>query len=205
MHDLMFRLARPVLFGFDPETAHRLSLWALKSGLAGSRAGPDDAVLATRVWGLEFPNPVGLAAGFDKDAEAVDALLGIGFGFVEAGTVTPEPQPGNPRPRLFRLADDEAIVNRLGFNSGGLAVFAAHLSRRRGRGGIVGANLGKNRDAPDAVADFVTGARALCALADYLVINVSSPNTPGLRDLQDRAAILNLVDHVRTAMAEAAT
>jgi len=184
-----YALIRPLLHLLSPESAHGVAIWALKSGLAGrARASDkaDDALLATRVWHLSFPNPIGLAAGFDKDAEVMDAMLAFGFGFVEAGSVTPLPQPGNPKPRLFRLDEDQAVINRFGFNSKGLEHFAARLRERKqsGGAGIVGANVGKNRDAPDAAADYATGIAAVCGLADYLVCNVSSPNTPGLRTLQ---------------------
>lgn len=202
MIDPLFRLARPALFSLDPERAHRLSLWALRSRLAGRltpRRG-DDPVLATRLWSIDFPNPIGLAAGFDKDAEVCDAVLDLGFGFVEAGTVTPRPQPGNSGRRLFRLTDDEAVINRFGFNSGGLDAFVARLRRRRRRG-VVGANIGKNRDTVDAAADYVTGLTAIGGLADYVVVNVSSPNTPGLRALQGRAQIEDLLGRLQASRA----
>jgi dihydroorotate dehydrogenase len=203
--DLLFKLARPALFYLDPERAHRVSIWALKLGLVtalgrsmGGRArGADDAILATKVWGLAFPNPIGLAAGYDKDAEVCDATLALGFGFVEAGTVTPQPQPGNPGQRLFRLSEDEAVINRFGFNSRGLAAFVERLGRRGARPGIVGANVGKNRETADAAADYVAGIAAVGALADYLVVNISSPNTPGLRALQARAQIEELLARVQ--------
>ncbi|HZS82262.1 MAG TPA: quinone-dependent dihydroorotate dehydrogenase, partial [Stellaceae bacterium] len=145
--------------------------------------------------------PIGLAAGFDKDAEVADAMLALGFGFVEAGTVTPQPQPGNPKPRLFRLDEDEAVINRFGFNSQGLAGFAERLKRRRAAGatGVVGANLGKNRATSDAAADYVAGIDAVCGLADYLVVNLSSPNTPGLRGLQARRPMAELLSRVDAA------
>jgi dihydroorotate dehydrogenase len=205
MGDLLFKLARPALLYLDPERAHRVSIWALRLGLVtglGSRLGRrvrelDDPILATKVWGLAFPNPIGLAAGYDKDAEVCDAALALGFGFVEAGTVTPKPQPGNAGQRLFRLTEDEAVINRFGFNSRGLARFVDRLGRRRARPGIVGANLGKNRDAADAAADYVTGIAAVGALADYVVVNISSPNTPGLRALQARAPIEELLARVQ--------
>ncbi|MEQ1776558.1 MAG: dihydroorotate dehydrogenase 2, partial [Burkholderiales bacterium] len=169
---------RPLLHLLPPETAHSVAIWALKNGLAGQVSATDDPILATRVWNLSFPNPMGLAAGFDKDAEVMDAMLALGFGFVEAGSVTPLPQPGNPKPRLFRLNEDQAVINRFGFNSKGLEHFVGKLRRRKHAGamgtmGIVGANVGKNRDAPDAAADYVTGISKVCALADYLVCNVS--------------------------------
>ena len=204
---MIYRLARPLLFLLDPETAHHATVWALKHGLAARSTERDDPILSTRVWDLAFSNPVGLAAGFDKDAEAVDALLGLGFGFVEAGTVTPLPQPGNPQPRLFRLVEDEAVINRFGFNSKGLAAFVGRLAARRRKGsvaGIVGANVGKNRDATDAAADYVTGIEAVCGLADYLVCNLSSPNTPGLRGLQAKSQIEALISRVQDARRRAA-
>ena len=167
------------------------------------RGEAEDAVLATRVFGLDFPNPIGLAAGFDKDARACAATLGLGFGFVEVGSVTPEPQPGNPKPRLFRLPEDRALINRIGFASQGLALVAARLARRSG--GIVGANLGKNKERADAATDYRAGALALAPYADYLVINVSSPNTPGLRALQGREPLAALIAAVQQARAEAAS
>ncbi len=193
-----YRLVRPLLHALDPERAHRLVIAALKLGMAGKEAPADDPMLACRVWGLDFPNPVGLAAGFDKDAEVVGPMLNLGFGFVEAGSVTPRPQPGNPRPRLFRLSEDAGVINRFGFNSRGLQPFAERL-RRRPRRGIVGANVGKNRETEDAAADYATGIEALCGLADYLVCNVSSPNTPGLRGLQAREPIARLLERVLEA------
>jgi dihydroorotate dehydrogenase len=193
-----YSLVRPLLHLMSPEAAHRAAIWALKNGFAGRVSEADDAILATRVWGLSFPNPIGLAAGFDKDAEVMDAMLALGFGFVEAGSVTPLPQPGNPQPRLFRLNEDQAVINRFGFNSRGLEHFAGRL-RDRKRAGIVGANVGKNRDAPDAAADYAKGIAKVCDLADYLVCNVSSPNTPGLRSLQARAQIEALIQRVLEA------
>jgi dihydroorotate dehydrogenase len=198
---LKYGIARPLLRLLDPETAHGTAIWALKHGLVGGSADADDPILSTRVWDLAFSNPIGLAAGFDKHAEVIDAMLAFGFGFVEAGTVTPLPQPGNPKPRLFRLDEDEGVINRLGFNSEGLAAFAARLTERRRRraAGIVGANVGKNRDATDAAGDYVTGVAAVCGYADYLVCNLSSPNTPGLRGLQARAQIEQLIIKVLDA------
>jgi dihydroorotate dehydrogenase len=201
MTSLGYRALRPLLRLVSPETAHRLVVEALKAGLGAPRRAPDDPILASRVWGLEFPNPVGLAAGFDKDAEVMAPMLAFGFGFVEAGTVTPRPQPGNPRPRLYRLDEDEAVINRFGFNSRGLEPFAARLEAWRAAGGrgIVGANVGKNRDTEDAAADYVAGIEAVGGLADYLVCNVSSPNTPGLRSLQARAPIADLLQRALAA------
>ena len=203
---LKYGFARPLLRLLDPETAHGAAIWALKHGFVRGSADPDDPILSTQVWNLAFSNPIGLAAGFDKDAEAIDPMLAFGFGFVEAGTVTPLPQPGNPKPRLFRLDEDEGVINRFGFNSKGLAAFAARLAERRRRqpSGIVGANVGKNRDATDAAGDYVTGIEAVCGFADYLVCNLSSPNTPGLRGLQARAQIEELITRVLDARRRAA-
>lgn len=203
MPPVAYRLVRPIFRVLDPETAHRAAIWALRLGLGGRRAEPDDPILATRVWHLDFPNPIGVAAGFDKGAEVVDAILDLGFGFTEAGTVTPLPQPGNPRPRLFRLDEDEGVINRLGFNSGGLKPYVARIARRERRG-IFGANVGKNRDATDAIADYETGIAAVCRYADYLVVNISSPNTPGLRSMQARATIQELITRVLAARGRAA-
>ena len=182
----LFPLARPVLHALDPERAHELTVRALT--LLPKRPAPrDDERLAVEVFGRRFPNPVGLAAGFDKQCEVPDALLSLGFGFVECGGVVPRPQPGNPRPRVFRLARDEAIINRYGLNSEGLAAARERLLRRQERPGIVGVNIGANKDAADRIADYETCAKALCGLVDFLTVNVSSPNTPGLRDLQGEA------------------
>lgn len=201
---LSYRYARPFFQLLAPESAHRAAIAALKLGLAGKARSPSPPVLRTELWGLAFPNPVGLAAGFDKDADVVDAMLALGFGFVEAGTVTPRPQPGNPRPRLFRLSEDEAVINRYGFNSRGLDYFVARLRRRDRQRGIVGANVGKNKQTEDAAADYERGIEAVCAHADYLVCNVSSPNTPGLRGLQASAPIRALLERVLAARDRAA-
>lgn len=184
----LYALARPALRRLDAETAHHLSIRALKHGPFCGKPAPDEQILATRVLGIDFPNPIGMAAGYDKDAEVMDALLAMGFGFTEAGTVTPLPQPGNPKPRLFRLDEDEAVINRFGFNSQGLGPFVERLKARRTakRPGIVGANVGKNKTSTDAIADFVAGIEAVAPHANYLVVNISSPNTPGLRALQAR-------------------
>ena len=193
-----YRALQPLLRAVSPEMAHGIAIRALKSGLVHGRREPDDPILASSVWGIEFSNPVGLAAGFDKNAEVMEPMLALGFGFVEAGTVTPRPQPGNPKPRLFRLDEDGAVINRLGFNSQGLGPVVERLKQWRagGHGGIVGANVGKNRDTEDAAADYVAGIEAVCGLADYLVCNVSSPNTPGLRALQAREPITQLLHRV---------
>jgi dihydroorotate dehydrogenase len=207
MGRILDRVALSALYTLPPETAHHAALFALEHGLVATRAEADDPILKTKVWGLDFANPVGLAAGFDKDARVVDAMLGLGFGFVEAGTVTPKPQPGNPKPRLFRLDEDAAVINRLGFNSGGISDFARRLALRQERrhaAGIVGANVGKNRDTADGAADYVAGVEKLAGLADYLVLNISSPNTPGLRAMQARAPIEDLLRRVLVARNRAA-
>jgi dihydroorotate dehydrogenase len=189
-------LFRPVLFRIDPETAHGLSLKALASGLSPHVRPDGDPRLARRLMGLDFPNPLGLAAGLDKNGEVADPLLSLGFGFVEIGTVTPRPQAGNPKPRLFRLVEDGAVINRLGFNNQGHAAALARLEARRGRGGIVGVNIGANKDSADRIADYVAAIRAFSGLASYFTVNVSSPNTPGLRDLQGKAALDELLARV---------
>lgn len=195
-----FHILRPVLYRMDSERAHKMALFGLKSGLASSlyKAGADDAVLGQTLWRKYFPNPVGLAAGFDKNAEVCDEALALGFGFVEVGGVTPLPQKGNPRPRLFRLTADRAVINRMGFNNDGLAVVADRLKARKGSG-LVGVNLGKNKDQTDPTADYATLAAALAPLADFLVINVSSPNTPGLRALQSAEPLVAIIRAARTA------
>jgi dihydroorotate dehydrogenase len=183
----LYPLVRPLVFALDAERAHRLTIGALKLLPPGERAAPDP-MLAVSVAGLDFPNPVGLAAGFDKDAEVYRQMLGFGFGFVEVGTVTPRPQAGNDKPRLFRLAGDRAVINRMGFNNQGQAAALARLDGRR-RGGIVGVNIGANKDSADRNADYAAGMAAMAGVADYLTVNISSPNTPGLRDLQDEGAL----------------
>jgi dihydroorotate dehydrogenase len=199
--------ALPLLRLLPPEGAHALTLRMLAGGIVGQTAAPDDPILAVRAWGRDFANPLGLAAGFDKNARVPNAMLGFGFGFVEVGTVTPRPQPGNPKPRIFRLGEDRAIINRLGFNNDGLAVVAARLAAWRAlperRRGLLGANIGKNRDSASALDDYAAGVRALAPLADYLVVNVSSPNTPGLRDLQRRGEMGALVQGLMKARSEA--
>lgn len=197
--DGFYRAVRPALSLADPERAHRLAVLALQAGLYGHAEAPDP-VLACRVAGLDVTSPVGLAAGFDKDAEVPDAALALGFGHVEVGGVTPRPQPGNPRPRLFRLDEDGAVINRYGLNSAGLDIVAARLAARRQVGSRpVGVNLGKHKDTSDEAADFVEGARRLAPLADFLVVNVSSPNTPGLRNLQGRDSMRRIVLAVKEA------
>lgn len=188
----LYALARAGLFRIDAETAHGLAVKALATGLLPA-CPPASKRLATRVLGLDFPNPLGMAAGFDKNGEVPDALLRLGFGFAEVGTVTPRPQGGNPRPRVFRLPADRAVVNRLGFNNQGHQALRARLETRRRRPGIVGVNVGANKDTVDRPADYVAGIEAFADLAHYFTINVSSPNTPGLRDLQARAALADLL------------
>ena len=189
---------RPLLFTLDAERAHRATIRALRLK-PGCAVPADDPRLACEVAGLRFPNPVGLAAGFDKDAQVPDAMLGLGFGFVEVGTLTPFPQAGNPRPRLFRLAEDRAVINRMGFNNGGQAAAHERLLRRNARPGIVGVNIGANKDAADRITDYARGVAVMAGVARYLTVNISSPNTPGLRALQDRGALDELLAAVMAA------
>ena len=207
----LYPLLRPFAFALDAERAHGMTIRALKLKPA-CRPPVPDPMLATTVAGLNFPNPVGLAAGFDKDAEVPDAMLGLGFGFVEVGTLTPRPQAGNPHPRLFRLAEDEAVINRMGFNNRGQADARARLEQRVGRkralgrggpAGIVGVNIGANKDSVDRIADYIQGAQAMAPVADYLTVNISSPNTPGLRALQDKGALDELLTAVMAARGRA--
>ena len=193
----LYSLLRPLAFALDAETAHRATIAALS--VAPALPLPRfDAALASTVAGLRFASPVGLAAGFDKDGEVPDAMLGLGFGFVEVGTVTPRPQAGNPRPRLFRLKEDEAVINRMGFNNRGQADALERLGKRARRG-IVGINIGANKDAADRIADYAAGVRTMAPVADYLTVNISSPNTPGLRDLQAGGELSELLAAVREA------
>ena len=185
----------PLLRWFDPEDAHRMAIQGLRL-LPPMRPRPDDPKLAVRAFGLNFPNPIGMAAGFDKSAEAPDALLRLGFGFVEIGSVTPKPQIGNPRPRLFRLERDEAVVNRMGFNNDGAEIVLRRLAARAHLGGIVGVNVGANKDAADRVADYVRLIETFAPVASYFTVNVSSPNTPGLRNLQQAGALDDLLAKV---------
>jgi dihydroorotate dehydrogenase len=185
----------PLLRWFDPEDAHRLAVQGLRL-LPPTRPRPEDAKLAVRAFGLNFPNPIGLAAGFDKNAEVPDALLRLGFGFVEIGTVTPKPQVGNLRPRLFRLERDEAVINRLGFNNDGAEAVLRRLAGRAHLTGILGVNVGANKDSADRIADYVKLIEAFAPVASYFTVNVSSPNTPGLRNLQHAAALDDLLAKV---------
>jgi dihydroorotate dehydrogenase len=198
-------LAKPavrLLGRLGPERAHAVTIWALEHGLAPSMVGEgDDPILSTTLWGLSLPNPIGLAAGFDKDARVFTPALRLGFGFVEVGTVTPRPQTGNPRPRVFRLPEDSAVINRLGFNSGGMEAAVRRLAV--GHQGIVGANIGMNRDSLNPVDDYATAARRVAPLVDYIAVNISSPNTPGLRALQERDALADVIEGVVRASADA--
>lgn len=188
-------LTLPLLRRLDPEDAHRLALGGLRM-LPPRKALPDDPKLATRAFGLNFPNPIGMAAGFDKNGEVPDALLRLGFGFVEIGSVTPKPQDGNPRPRLFRLEDDSGVINRMGFNNDGAEAVLRRLAARARLGGIVGVNVGANKDSTDRTADYVRLIELFAPVASYFTINVSSPNTPGLRNLQQSAALDDLLARV---------
>ncbi len=192
-----YSLLRPVIFALDAETAHRATIRALR--LLPRRTVEFAPALRTEVAGLTFPSPVGLAAGFDKDAEVFAQALGLGFGFVEVGTLTPRPQRGNARPRLFRLPDDRAVINRMGFNNAGQQAALKRLARRKRGEGILGVNIGANKDSPDRIDDYVDGVRRMSGVADYLTVNISSPNTPGLRALQDHGAL----DALLGAVAEA--
>ena len=195
-----YSLADKFLSRLDAETAHGLAIRALKSGLLPGDRKPDPASLLVTVWGRQLPNPIGLAAGFDKNAEVPDAMLGLGFGLVEIGSVTPRPQDGNPRPRLFRLPEDRGVINRMGFPGQGLEAARSRLATRPRRG-FVGINVGANKDSTDRAADYVTCSVALAPYADYLVCNVSSPNTPGLRNLQGRTELAGLLKRVQDAIA----
>jgi dihydroorotate dehydrogenase len=192
----LFDLAAAALGRLPAETAHQATLkLAAIAGPLLPAAGPDDPRLAVQAFGLSFPNPIGLAAGFDKNADVPDAMAKFGFGFVECGTVTPRPQVGNPRPRLFRLREDRAVINRMGFNNAGMWRAAKNLQRKKGDG-IVGINIGANKDSEDRIADYCNAFAMLAPLADYVTVNVSSPNTPGLRGLQNREELARLLDRI---------
>jgi len=204
-----YHLLRPLLFRIPAEPAHRMTIKALGLMHAGASTAPMPK-LAQRVAGIAFPNPLGMAAGFDKNAQVPDAMLAMGFGAVEVGTVTPRPQEGNPRPRLFRLVEDRAVINRMGFNNEGAQAVVNRLVRRRETGahglpGIVGVNIGANKDSPDRIADYAQMTRLMAPLASYLTVNISSPNTPGLRALQDEGALSALLDAVLEARGNTVT
>jgi len=200
-----YRFVWPFVRLLDPETAHGLAVRALETGLVPTPPPHEDDVLKVRLWNLVFPNPVGLAAGFDKDARVHGPMLDQGFGFVEVGSITPQPQLGNPKPRLFRLESDRGVINRMGFNSEGHAASVARLQQRDRTRGIVGVNLGKNKTTEDAAADYEVGARTFAHLADFMVINVSSPNTPGLRALQGAEVLRDLLARTKNALSTGAT
>ena len=205
----MYKLARPFLFGFDAERAHGLGLKAIetayRTGTIPLLARPPQP-LPTKLLGLTFPNPVGLAAGLDKNGAHVEALFGLGFGFVEVGTVTPRPQPGNPRPRMFRLPDHQAVINRLGFNNEGVDVLVRNIERLRRRKGVLGINIGKNKDTSNerAASDYLFCLERVYPLADYITVNISSPNTAGLRELQEEQALRQLIGTLREAQEDLA-
>ncbi len=200
----LFDIATRAVRILPAESAHLFTIDTLKTGLARPKRQLDDPRLAVtlRRSGLKLPNPIGLAAGFDKNAEVCEAMLAFGFGFVECGTVTPRPQSGNPRPRLFRLSEDQAVINRMGFNNLGLGLFVRRLSAMDRRAGIVGANIGANKDSEDRIADYVAGVKAVWPYSAYITINISSPNTPGLRGLQDRGALEELLGRIGAAARE---
>jgi dihydroorotate dehydrogenase len=200
MSKILFKLAKPFLHRMDPEAAHKITLQALKSGVLPCPARVSDARLKTTLWNRNFPNPVGLAAGFDKNADVVGPMLNIGFGFVEAGTVTPRPQEGNPRPRVFRDADNEAVINRMGFPNDGAEAFRHNIEKflesKPRPAGVVGINIGMNKGADDPARDYCALVRLLGNYADYLTVNISSPNTPGLRNLQSRENLIPLLSRI---------
>lgn len=192
----LFDIAKPFIFAASPERAHGLSIKALKTGLVPPANLIADKRLSVSIGGIKFPNPVGLAAGYDKNAEVPDAILKLGFGFTEVGTVTPRAQSGNPKPRIFRLAEDEAVINRLGFNNQGHGPALARLQSRKANGGIVGVNIGANKDSEDFVADYESGIDVFYSVASYFTANISSPNTPGLRNLQAKEALETLLSRI---------
>ncbi len=201
MLNSLFDLGRQALLALDPEKAHEMTIASLERGLYPRETNPDPVCLAASLGGLKLSNPIGIAAGFDKDARVPDAVLGMGCGFAEVGTLTPKPQEGNAKPRLFRLMDDRAVINRFGFNNCGHQAALARLIERRAKGGVVGVNIGANKDAADRSADYVAGLNAFYDVASYFTVNISSPNTPGLRDLQAPAALDELLGRVMAARA----
>lgn len=201
MFSALYPIARAALFQLEAEAAHEATLKALECGVYPRDLGRDDGELAQSVFGLSFPNPVGIAAGYDKDARVPDAVLGLGCGFAEIGTVTPEPQTGNPQPRVFRLITDHGLINRLGFNNGGHAAALQRLEARQAKGGIVGVNIGANKTSSDRTGDYVQGIEKFHHVANYFTVNISSPNTPGLRDLQAPEALDELLARVMATRA----
>jgi dihydroorotate dehydrogenase len=199
----LYPLIRPFAFALDAERAHRATILGLKL-LPKRRPRPFAASLTTSIAGLGFPSPVGLAAGFDKDAEVAEAMLGLGFGFVEVGTITPRPQAGNPKPRLFRLKQDRAVINRMGFNNRGQENALERLRKRDRSRGVVGVNVGANKDSGDRIRDYVEGVVRMAPVADYLTVNISSPNTPGLRNLQAAGELVELLAAVQEARSDQA-
>ena len=199
MTDRLYALGRRMLLNVEPEQAHELSLKFLTTGFFPPTTIPQDPRLATHAFGLRFPNPIGIAAGFDKNARVPDAILKLGFGFAEVGTVTPKPQSGNPKPRVFRLVDDQAVINRLGFNNDGHEPALRRLKNRQGKGGIVGVNIGANKQSSDRITDYVSGISTFIDDASYFMVNISSPNTPGLRDLQSAETLDTLLSKVLRA------
>lgn len=193
----LYGLVKPILFMFSPEQAHSMAIAALKSGIIPPSSDPRSSILSQDLWGLHFPNPIGLAAGFDKNADVYKPMLAQGFGFVETGTVTPLAQPGNDKPRIFRLTEDNAVINRLGFNNKGLDYYISQLKKRDNAEGIVGANIGANKLSEDPINDYVIGLEKALGLADYFTINISSPNTPGLRKLQGKEALDELLSKLK--------
>lgn len=199
----LYELTKPLLFMVSAERAHGIAIWALKMGLLPQGSNDRSKLLSQKLWGLDFPNPVGLAAGFDKNAEVYAPMLGQGFGFVETGTVTPLAQAGNEKPRIFRLPEDQAVINRLGFNNRGLEYYISRLKKRKKENGIVGANIGANKLSEDPINDYVVGLKKVLGLADYFTINISSPNTPGLRKLQGKEALDELLEKLKAVRDDA--
>ena len=204
MTNLYKYVGKQVLFTLDAEQAHKASIKALQMGLHPKFDAGFDTRLAVKIAGIDFPNPLGMAAGYDKNGEVPLALLKLGFGHTEVGTVTPKPQPGNPRPRIFRLLEDEGVINRLGFNSGGHAAAKSNILAMGGSNGVIGINLGANKTSEDFAADYVTGVHEFGGLATYFTVNISSPNTPGLRALQGVDPLTDLLQRVSEARAEQA-
>ncbi len=199
----LYESIKPILFMMSPERAHSMAIFVLKIGIVRGHHNPYSDLLSQKIWNLDFPNPVGLAAGFDKNAEVYSPMLDQGFGFVETGTVTPLAQSGNAKPRIFRLSEDQGVINRLGFNNKGLNIYIENLKKRGPKKGIVGANIGANKLSEDQIGDYITGLSRTLGLADYYTINISSPNTPGLRALQSREALDELLKKLKAVRDDA--